>query len=90
MERNLNELLIFLLKEAKSLPFLSFWRKAKHASSRFVSNEGLDKTIPESPALGEEGHTQGRAVPVPRGGDHLAEVSAHVNLECSDGRSGHD
>lgn len=42
--------------------FSLFWRKAKHASNEFVSNEGLDKTIPESPALGEEGHALVRAV----------------------------
>lgn len=46
----------------ETFAFSLFWRKAKHASNEFASNEGLDMTISESPALGEEGHALVRAV----------------------------
>ena len=42
--------------------FCLFRRKAKHASNEFASNESLDMTVLESPALGEEGHALARAV----------------------------
>lgn len=42
--------------------FCLFQGKTKHASNEFASNESLDRTVPESPALGEEGHALARAV----------------------------
>ena len=46
----------------ETFAFSLFRRKAKHASHEFASNEGLDMTISESPALGKEGHALVRAV----------------------------